>query len=125
MGKDEEAQLDLRRNRNFGVYKGALFENMAAQMLVQQGYDLYYYKNTQGTLEMDFFVRDAESLIPVEVKATDGSTRSLNRLLEDSSHYPDIRYGIKLSTGNIGWNGKFYTIPYFLGFLLKRWLREK
>lgn len=122
---DEEAQLDLRRNRNFGVYKGALFENMAAQMLVQQGYGLYYYKNTQGTLEMDFFVRDADSLIPVEVKATDGSTRSLNRLLEDSSHYPDIRYGIKLSTGNIGWNGKFYTIPYFLGFLLKRWLREK
>lgn len=122
---DEEAQLDLRRNRNFGVYKGALFENMAAQMLVQQGYGLYYYKNTQGTLEMDFFVRDADSLIPVEVKATDGSTRSLNRLLEDSSHYPDIRYGIKLSTGNIGWNRKFYTIPYFLGFLLKRWLREK
>lgn len=122
---DEEAQLDLRRNRNFGVYKGALFENMAAQMLVQQGYGLYYYKNTQGTLEMDFFVRDADSLIPVEVKATDGGTRSLNRLLEDSNHYPDIRYGIKLSTGNIGWNGKFYTIPYFLGFLLKRWLREK
>lgn len=34
---DEEAQLDLRQNRNFGTYKGALFENIVAQMLVQQG----------------------------------------------------------------------------------------
>lgn len=122
---DEEAQLDLRQNRNFGTYKGALFENMAAQMLVQQGYGLYYYRNVQGTLEMDFFIRDAHSLIPVEVKATDGSTKSLNRLLDDPVHYPDIRWGIKLSTGNIGWNGKFYTIPYWLGFLLKRWIRER
>ncbi len=122
---DEEAQLDLRQNRNFGTYKGALFENIVSQMLVQQGYGLYYFRNTQGTLEMDFFVRDADSLIPVEVKANDGSTRSLNRLLDDSLHYPDIHYGIKFSTRNIGWNGKFYTIPYFLCFLLKRWIRER
>ncbi|MGM9518730.1 MAG: ATP-binding protein [Acidaminococcus sp.] len=122
---DEEAQLDLRQNRNFGTYKGALFENIVAQMLVQQGYGTYYYRNPQGTLEMDFFIRDAHSLIPVEVKAKEGATKSLNRLIEDNDHYPDIRYGIKLSTNNIGWNGKFYTFPYFLCFLLKRWLRER
>lgn len=122
---DEEAQLDLRQNQNFGTYKGALFENVVAQMLVQQGYGAYYYRNPQGTLEMDFFIRDAHSLIPVEVKAKEGATKSLNRLIEDNNHYPDIRYGIKLSTNNIGWNGKFYTFPYFLCFLLKRWLRER
>lgn len=122
---DEEAQLDLRQNRNFDTYKGALFENIVAQMLVQQGYGTYYYRNPQGTLEMDFFIRDAHSLIPVEVKAKEGATKSLNRLIEDNDHYPDIRYGIKLSTNNIGWNGKFYTFPYFLCFLLKRWLRER
>ena len=122
---DEEAQLDLRQNRNFGTYKGALFENIVAQMLVQQGYGTYYYRNPQGTLEMDFFIRDAHSLIPVEVKAKEGATKSLNRLIEDNDHYPDIRYGIKLSTNNIGRNGKFYTFPYFLCFLLKRWLRER
>ena len=26
---------------------------------------------------------------------------------------------------NIGWNGQFYTFPYFLAFLLKRFLRER
>lgn len=122
---DEEAQSDLRRNRNFGTYKGGLYENMAAQMLVQQGYAPYYYRNPQGTLEMDFFIRDEDSLIPVEVKAVDGTTKSLSRLIEDNEHYPDIHYGIKLGQKNIGWNGKFYTIPFSLAFLLKRWVQAR
>lgn len=122
---DEEAQADLRQNKNFGTYKGALYENIAAQMLVQQGYVPYYYRNPQGTLEMDFFLRDADSLIPVEVKAMDGSTKSLNRLIEDHNQYPDIRYGIKLGQKNIGWNGKFYTFPFPLAFLLKKWIQDR
>lgn len=93
-------------------------------MLVKQGYSLFYYKNVKGTVEMDFFVRDANSLIPVEVKAIDGATRSLNSLIE-KEQYPDIRYGIKLGYKNIGFNGKFYTFPYFLTFFLKRFLKEK
>lgn len=72
---------------------------------------------------MDFFVRDANSLIPVEVKAIDGSTPSLNALISKDK-YSDIRYGIKLANRNIGFNGKFYTFPYFMGFLIKRFLRE-
>ena len=121
---DEEAQDDLRANRNFGVYKGALFENIVAQMLVAQGYGLYFYRNKDGTLEMDFFVRDKDSLVPVEVKAENGTAKSLRRLVEDT-RYPDIRYGIKLGAANIGWDGTFYTFPYALTFLLKRWLRER
>ena len=93
-------------------------------MLVKQGYKLYFYKNEKGTIEMDFFIRDKDSLIPVEVKATDGATVSLNNLIE-SEKYKDIKYGIKLGYKNIGVNGKFYTFPYFLTFLLKRYLKEK
>ena len=121
---DEEAQEDLRNNQNFNTYKGAIYENIVADMLVKQGYSLYFYKNEKGTIEMDFFVRDARTLIPVEVKATDGSTVSLNNLI-DSEKYKDIQYGIKLGYKNIGFNGKFYTFPYFITFLLKRYLREK
>ena len=122
---DEEAQTDLRANRNFNQYKGAVYENIVADMLVKQGYNLYYYKNEKSTLEMDFFIRDSRHLIPVEVKATDHSTRSLNRLIDDNDKYPDIRYGIKLCRNNIGFNGKIYTFPYFLAFLLKRYCHEK
>ncbi len=121
---DEEAQEDLRNNKNFNTYKGAIYENIVADMLVKQGYKLYFYKNEKGSIEMDFFVRDKNSLIPVEVKANDGATISLNKLIDDNQ-YKDIKYGIKLGYKNIGFNGKFYTFPYFLAFLLKRYLKEK
>ena len=89
---DEEAQEDLRANKNFGTYKGAIYENVVGEMLLKSGYEqLYFYKHENPALEMDFFVRDADSLVPVEV----------------------------------GWNGQFYTFPYFLAFLIKRFLKER
>ena len=105
---DEEAQEDLRANKNLGTYKGAVYENIVGDMLVKQGYRLFYYNNDKPSLEMDFFVRDADSLVPVEVKATDGATVSLNNLLKEN-RYADVKYGIKLGYKNIGFNGKFFT----------------
>ena len=121
---DEEAQEDLRANKNLGTYKGAIYENIVGDMLVKQGYQLYYYHSDKPSIEMDFFLRDAESLIPIEVKAANGATPSLNSLLKEGS-YPDIKYGIKLGYKNVGFNGKFYTFPYFLTFLLKRFLANR
>lgn len=120
---DEEAQEDLRANRNMGVYKGALYENIVGDALAKQGYGLYYYKREDSTLEMDFFVRTAESLVPIEVKATDGRAKSLRTLIA-SEKYPDIRWGIKFTGGNIGSTGGIHTFPYFCVFLLKRFLKE-
>lgn len=121
---DDEAQADLRENKNFGVYKGALFENVVAQMLAQQGYGLYFYRNKTATMEIDFFLRDADGLVPVEVKSGNAASKSLNALI-DKDDYPEIRYGVKLGDTNIGWNGKFFTFHYALTFLLKRWLKER
>jgi predicted AAA+ superfamily ATPase len=70
---DEEAGDDLRANRNLGVYKGALYENAVGEALTKSGYYLYYYKREDSTLEEDFFIRSAELLIPVEVKAKNGN----------------------------------------------------
>ena len=120
---DDEAGEDLRINKNYNTYKGALYENIVGEMLVKGGYSLYFYKNEKGTLEMDFFIRDKDSLIPIEVKANDNETISLKKLIE-SDKYKDIKYGIKLCNKNIGFNGKFYTFPYFLTFLLKRFVKE-
>ena len=120
---DDEAQEDLRANKNLGVYKGALYENIVAEALTKIGYDLYYYKRDNSTLEEDFFVRTKDSLIPVEVKSTNGKAKSLATLI-NSERYEDISYGIKLTGGNIGFENKIYTFPYFCTFLLKRYLRE-
>lgn len=122
---DEEAQEDIRANKNFGTYKGAIYENVVGEMLRKSGYEqLYFYKQENPALEMDFFVRDANSLVPVEVKAKDGPTASLNNLINWTA-FPDVKYGVKFGYKNIGWNGKFYTFPYFLAFLLKRFLKER
>ncbi len=121
---DEESQEDMRVNKNYGTYKGAIYENIAADMLVKQGYALYFYRNEKSTLEIDFFIRDKDSLIPVEVKATDNATKSLEKLTKQDGKYPDIKYGIRLCNKNIGFNGQFYTFPYFLAFLLKRFVRR-
>lgn len=121
---DEETQEDLRNNENMNTYKGALYENIIGDMLVKAGYQLYFYKDDSKKIEMDFMIRDKQSLIPVEVKANDNATISLNNLINNNL-YKDIKYGIKLCNKNIGFNGKFYTFPYFLTFLLKRFLEEK
>ena len=121
---DEEVQEDLRNNENMNTYKGALYENIVSDMLVKEGYNLYFYKDDSKKIEMDFMIRDKDSLIPVEVKANNNATISLNNLI-NNKQYADIKYGIKLCNKNIGFNGKFYTFPYFLTFLLKRYLKEK
>ncbi|WP_444353658.1 DUF4143 domain-containing protein, partial [Phascolarctobacterium succinatutens] len=120
---DHEAQEDLRAYKNLGVYKGALYENIAAEALKKAGCGLYYYKKDDSTLEEDFFMRTADNLVPVEVKATNNMARSLNTLI-NSDKYPDIRFGIKVVGGNIGCNNNVYTFPYFCTFLLKEYLRS-
>lgn len=121
---DEEAQEDLRANKNLNVYKGALYENIVGEALVKMGYGLYYYKKDDSTLEEDFFVRTQDSLVPVEVKATRGTAKSLRTLIR-SEAYPDISWGIKFMAGNIGGSDDIVTFPYFCTFLLKRYLKEQ
>ncbi len=121
---DEEAQEDLRANKNLGVYKGALYENIVGEALVKSGYGLYYYKREDSTLEENFFVRTAKDLIPVEVKAVNGRAKSLRTLI-NSDKYEDIHYGIKFTGGNIGVENQIYTFPYFCAFLLKRYLKGR
>ncbi len=120
---DEEAQEDLRANKNMGVYKGALYENFAAEAFLKQGLGLYYYRKENATLEEDFFVRTKNHLVPVEVKANHNRSKSLRQLI-DSDSYPDIEWGIKLADSNVGIENQIYTFPYFCSFLMKRYLSE-
>ncbi|MDD6468278.1 MAG: ATP-binding protein [Bacilli bacterium] len=121
---DEESSKDLRNNKNFNTYKGAIYENIVGDMLKKSGYNLYFYKNEDGTQEVEFFVRDAKNLIPIDVKATDGKVKSIKSFIENKN-IKDINFGIKLAEKNIGFENNIYTFPYFLTFLLKRFLSEK
>ncbi len=120
---DDESQEDLRVNKNLGIYKGALYENIVGEALSKCGMGLYYYKRDDSTLEQDFFVRTKKSLLPLEVKARNGTAKSLRTLIE-SKKYSDIVYALKLCAGNVGFHNNILTMPYFCAFLLKRYLQQ-
>lgn len=120
---DEDAQNDLRTNRNLGIYKGAIFENIVAEALVKSGLGLYYWRRDESPLEEEFFVRCADCLVPVEVKSANSRSKSLRELI-DSNKYPDVRWGIKFADANIGYVREVLTLPWFTAFLLPRMLKR-
>ena len=120
---DEEAQEDLRVNKNLGVYKGALYENFVAEAFVKQGLGLFYYKKENSTLEEDFFVRSKSELFPVEVKSNNDRSKSLSSLIKNEN-YSDIKSGIKLGDFNVGYANNIYTFPYFCAFLIKAFVKN-
>ena len=120
---DEEAQADLRENRNLGIYKGAVYENIVAEALAKGGLGLYYWKRDESPLEEEFFVRCGDDLVPVEVKAGKGRAQSLNELISNPK-YGEIRWGVKLASANVGWSNSVLTLPWYCAYLLGRILKE-
>ena len=121
---DEEAQEDLRMNKNLGVYKGALYENFVAEAFLKQGLGLFYYKKENSSLEEDFFARTKDSLVPIEVKSNSNKSKSLSSLINNENSY-DIHFGIKLGNFNIGFANNIFTFPYFCSFFIKDFLKTK
>lgn len=94
-----------------------------AEALVKSGATLAYYKKDNSTLEMDFFLRSGDRLVPVEVKAGNTKAKSM-RVLIDSPHYKDISWGIKLVKGDVGFSNGVLTIPHWCAFFLRRLAKE-
>lgn len=120
---DEESQADVRARRNLGTWKGGFFENVVGEAFVKAGAELAYYKRENATLEMDFFLRGGDSLVPVEVKSENARGRSL-RMLIDGEHYPDVSWGVKLVHGNVGFDRGVLTLPQWSAFLVPRLVKD-
>ncbi|MCQ3034717.1 MAG: ATP-binding protein [Bacilli bacterium] len=118
---DEEAQIDLRVKKNLGIYSGAIFENILAESLTKQGYELYFYRSNDAETELDFVLRFKNSILPIEVKSKKGKSVSLNTVILNNSI---IETGIKFSANNIGATDKIKTFPYFLSFLLRKYIEK-
>ncbi len=97
-----------------GPVKGGIYENLIADMLVKRGYGLNYYRSQNGSVEIEFLVTKDAQIIPIEVKASNGSTRSLNEMLEKD----EIPYGYKLISGNVGVNDKKIVLPLYMAMFL-------
>lgn len=119
---DEESREDLMINGNMEIYSGALYESIISSSLIKQDIKPYFYKSKDSTIELDFVIRAKNMIIPIKVKKKKGNTKSLRTLINDKNC--PIKKGIKLSLNNIGYDGDIITIPYFLSFLIKRFIKE-
>lgn len=66
---EEDALKDLLVNKNLSVYKGVIYENIAAICLYKQGYKIYFHRSNDSTIELDFLLRFNNDILPIEVKA--------------------------------------------------------
>lgn len=112
---EDGTQFDVLSGNLLG-YKGAIFENLMADFFTKMGRKLYYFHKDSG-LEIDFFIRYKGKCTPIEVKATQGNTKSLKTVLKNTEVY-HLDSAIKLGDYNIGEENNILTLPLYMGFLL-------
>ena len=97
-------------------YKGAIAENLVADILGKMGRKLYYY-HKDGGVELDFLMRYKGQCTPVECKATTGNAKSMRTVLKHPEKY-HVTSAIKLGDYNIGKSNELLTLPMYMAFLL-------
>ncbi len=113
---EDGTQFDILQGNLYG-YKGAIFENLMADIFSKMGRKLYYYHKDSG-LEIDFVTRYKGGAVLIEVKATSGNIKSAKTILSHPEKY-HVSGAIKLGNYNVGRNDKILTLPLYMGFLLR------
>jgi predicted AAA+ superfamily ATPase len=116
---EDGSQIDII-DGNLGIYKGAVYENIIADIFGKLGRKLYYFEH-RGQIEIDFFVRrnsphskNAQAQA-VEVKSA-GNTKSKS-MTNIIANY-GVKHGIKLSSNNISVSEKIDTFPLYMAMFL-------
>ena len=98
------------------MYKGAVYENIIADAFSKMERPLYYYHKDSG-LEIDFITTYKNNAVLVEVKATNGNTKSTNTILKNKAQY-GVSLCLKFGDCNLGFEGEKLSLPYYMAFLL-------
>ena len=112
---DDGTQFDVLQG-NLHIYKGAIYENLVADIFTKMGRPLYYY-HKEGGIELDFLIRYHGSSTPIEVKSTNGNAKSIKTVLAHPEKY-DIVQAVKLADNNVGKENGILTLPLYMAFLL-------
>ena len=112
---EDGTQYDILQGNLYG-YKGAIFENLIADIFGKMGRKLYYFHKNSG-LEVDFVIRYQGQCTLVEVKAATGNTKSTKTILRHPEKY-HVNSAIKLGDYNVGRTDQLLTLPLYMAFLL-------
>ena len=113
---EDGTQYDILQGNLYG-YKGAIFENLVADIFAKMGRKLYYFRKDSG-LEVDFVIRYKGECTLVEVKASTGNAKSTKTILRHPEKY-HVHSAVKLGNYNIGRSGQILTLPLYMAFLLR------
>ncbi|MCM1039687.1 MAG: ATP-binding protein [Ruminococcus sp.] len=113
---EDGTQYDILQG-NLYSYKGAVFENLIADIFAKMGRKLYYFHKDSG-LEVDFVIRYKGECTIIEIKATTGNAKSMKTILNHPEKY-HVKRAIKLGDYNIGRAGQILTLPSYMAFLLR------
>ncbi len=112
---DDGTQGDILQG-NLWTYKGAVYENLVADVLGKMGRKLYYYQKESG-LEIDFVMRYKGECTLLECKANTGNAKSVKTILSHPDKY-HVHTAVKLGDYNIGRSEQLLTLPLYMAFLL-------
>ena len=113
---DFDMKAAVVNNTLAGPMKGGLYENAVACMLAQNGVALRYWTSKDAKREIEFAGQRDAAVVPVEVKASRGTSLSFDEVLARD----DVKLGYKLADGNVGRSGKKVTLPLYLSMFLFR-----
>lgn len=108
-----ETKREIFNNTIKGNARGGIYENVISESLIKRGYTLHYYKPDDNH-ELEFLIEKNGEVVPVEVKAGNTASASMNSFINDFS--PSVAY--KLIGNRNGRSGIKETLPhYFVMFL--------
>lgn len=111
---EEGTQKDLIDGK-LGIYKGAIYENIIADVFNKLGKKLYYFEY-RNNLEMDFIIRYKDKVTAVEVKSAENTkSKSMTNIIKSWK----VSQGIKISSKNISGNEVVRNYPLYMAMFLK------
>ncbi len=115
---EDGSQYDILKGNLYG-HKGAVFENLIADILGKNGRKLYYFHKDSG-LEIDFIIRFQNEAALLEIKASTGNAKNVKTILAHPEKY-HVHRAVKLGNDyNVGYANGILTLPSYMGFLLCR-----
>ncbi|MDR2266215.1 MAG: ATP-binding protein [Christensenellaceae bacterium] len=110
-----ELKTGIQYNTLEGSPKDGIYENFIADILIKKDLPLNYFRSSKtGSEEIEFLYTYNSHIIPIEVKAGNGASYSLNKFFDKF----ELSFAYKFVTGNIGQVGNKLTLPLYMAMFL-------
>ncbi len=114
----ENVQFEILKG-NLGVNMGSIMENVFAQILTANGFQLRYF-DKKGTCELDFLIQQENKVIPLEIKSGNSykAHAALNYAMQKDNWHISKAY--VFCKGNIEEDKDVVYLPWYMAMFLVR-----